>query len=229
MLDYTSDFDYTDGFKNQLCQLVDDTIDKHRHQIGIKTRKSEEKGRGREEELFNFGPHFWFLFQSLDEDWIVSISSELLSRSQKLQRDIPISDLANFPLKYKCDASSSDPLKAYNNFLNDLCRWVEILSISSWDAAERAKAVSFAILLLSRSKDMKNYHACLGILMGLLSNHVQRFVQSTLSRYMCVCVCVCVCVLVRVFPSFCLYGSFISDIADFLTFLSFYLSLSLLA
>ncbi len=174
-LEYLGGYDFFAGFQSLLVYMVDDSIEKNRHQIGVKTQKKVGGGSGGEDISQNGLSALWSLFLSNDEEWIFTLSVELLARSQKLQRDIPISDLADYPLKYKSDVSPSEALRVFNNYLNDVSRWVEVVTLCSWDAGERAKCVSFVVSLLGMCREMKNYHVCLGLMMGLLSPHVQRY------------------------------------------------------
>ena len=115
----------------------------------------------------------WNLMISLNEEFISNVAVTLLSMSQRIQRKIPADDLASYPLSYKVNAQCQN-VKEYTEFLNDLCRWIEILVLSSPDPAERAKIVTFFIFLMDKSKDLRSYSVCMGVYMGLTSSPIQR-------------------------------------------------------
>ena len=132
--------------------------------------------------------YIWNSILTGNEEFITSVAYDLLAMSQKIQNKIPADEIATYPLSYHHGNEGTDSLKDYSLFLNDVSRWVEVLVLSSWDTAERAKVISFFILLLEKSKNIRSYYVAMGLSLGLQSSHIH--------RYACMCSCVCVSVSV---------------------------------
>jgi hypothetical protein len=129
----------------------------------------------------------WGYMLNLNEDFINNVSVALLSTTQRIQKKIAADELVSYPLSYKANVQSPN-IKEYTEYLNDICRWVEILVLSSADSSERAKVITFFIFLLDKSRELRSYSVCMGIYMGLSSSPVQRYIFycsfiSTVSLY----------------------------------------------
>jgi hypothetical protein len=99
----------------------------------------------------------------------------LLFRSQCLQKRISCQDLSCYPLSYKSESATCSEIKDFTTFLCDLARWVEVMVLSSWDATERAKVLTFLIWIVDQSKASFNFYGAFGLILGLQSPHLARF------------------------------------------------------
>jgi hypothetical protein len=118
----------------------------------------------------------------LNDDCLSFFSRDLLFLSRRKQWRVSARDLASYPLTYKLN-QTSHAMKEASQFLNDLSRWTEVLVLSCWDAVDRGKMLSFLIHLADRSRQIHSYFIAIGVVMGLLSSHVQRSVTSSLDRF----------------------------------------------
>lgn len=102
------------------------------------------------------------------------LTRHLLFYSQTLQKRICCQDLSCYPLSYKSESATCSEIKEFTTFLCDLARWVEMMVLSSWDAMERAKILTFLIWVVDRSKASFNFYGAFGLILGLQSPHLAR-------------------------------------------------------
>ena len=107
-------------------------------------------------------------------EYVTPIAAHLLIWSQQMQSKITPYELSSYPL-LSDERKDRSYLRLFMSFLEDVKRWTEILILSEWDAIDRARNVEFFILLLEELSKCRCFHACFGVVMGLMSPHLERY------------------------------------------------------
>jgi hypothetical protein len=103
------------------------------------------------------------------------IASHLFHFSLQLQRLIPNEEIGDYPLLLKNEVMGP-ALKLFCSMLDDLNRWVGIHVLALPTPAERAKRIEFFVALSDELIAKQNYHMAMGMINGLLTAPLSRFV-----------------------------------------------------
>ena len=125
-------------------------------------------------------PPIYSLLHTLSDGALSLFSLSLSSLALSLQSRVRARDLASYPASHK-EGKVCDSLRSLARFLNDLCRWVEVVTLGSWDATERGNVLSFFIHLAERAREANSFYIAFGIVTALLSPHLQRSISSYIS------------------------------------------------